>query len=70
MNTQIIIVCDTEAERDFARQLCTQRGYRVVNVAQPQHIQVMEVDGNAPNYALTGKYARMGAGLWVVTAEK
>lgn len=70
MTSQIIIVCDTQQEANVAVEVCKQRGYAVVNIAQPQQIQLLEVENTQPNYTFTGKYARMAPALWVVTAEK
>lgn len=67
MNNQVIIVCDTEAERDFATALCERWGYRIADVSERQNIQVLEVEGDPPS-SLRGTYARMGNSVWVVTA--
>lgn len=67
--TLLEIVCDTQDEANFAVAWCRQKGYQNITVKQPQQIQLVEVEGAAPNYVFSGKYARISQALWIVGAE-
>ena len=68
--TLLEIVCDTQAEANFAVAWCQQKNYQNITVRQAEQIQMVEVEGAPPNYVFSGKYARVSQALWKVSAEK
>ena len=70
MKEMLISVCDTQEEAQFAFALWNDLEYTVAEPEQVQHVQLLEVDGPPPDFVLSGKFARAGQALWIVTARR
>lgn len=70
-----IAVCDSQQEVQFAVTLLERLGYTVAQPDQVQRIQLLEAvstpSNNAPsNFFMSGRFAKVGQALFVVTGRR